>query len=105
VTSAELQPNNTMVNTTEMNEGTAGKPAKTATKRRTAAKPATARNTGDLGARKKAAPRKKKTATASVPTQEDIALRAYLIGERRQQAGLPGDSTSDWLQAERELLG
>src|SRR6516225_6395439 len=33
-----------------------------------------------------------------------VALRAYFIGERRRTLGIPGDPTSDWLQAERELL-
>lgn len=36
---------------------------------------------------------------------DDIALRAYYIAERRRSLGLPGDSQSDWLAAERELLG
>jgi hypothetical protein len=35
--------------------------------------------------------------------QEDVALRAYFIAEKRQKLGLPGDSTSDWVQAEAEL--
>lgn len=41
-------------------------------------------------------------ATASI-TPADIALRAYFICETRQKLGLPGDSTSDWVQAERQL--
>jgi hypothetical protein len=36
-------------------------------------------------------------------TMEDIALKAYYLAERRINSGLPGDSESDWLQAEREL--
>ena len=36
---------------------------------------------------------------------DDIALRAYYIAERRRNLGLPGDAQSDWLAAERELLG
>ncbi len=36
-------------------------------------------------------------------TVEEIALKAYYIAERRSRLGLPGDSQSDWLQAEREL--
>ena len=56
----------------------------------------------------KAAP--KKPAKASSPakktayTQDDVALRAYFIAEKRGKAGLPGDSTSDWVEAERQLL-
>lgn len=39
----------------------------------------------------------------STVTVEEIALKAYYIAERRSRLGLPGDSQSDWLQAEREL--
>lgn len=38
-------------------------------------------------------------------TNEEIALKAYYLGERRRSLGLPGDAQSDWLQAERELRG
>jgi hypothetical protein len=38
-------------------------------------------------------------------TNEEIALKAYYLGERRRHLGLPGDAQSDWLQAERELRG
>jgi len=38
-------------------------------------------------------------------TNEEIALKAYYLAERRRHLGLPGDSQSDWLQAERELRG
>lgn len=34
---------------------------------------------------------------------DDIALRAYFIGERRQQMGWPGDSATDWADAEAQL--
>ena len=52
---------------------------------------------------------RKKTAKAAAIgaatlDQEDIAFRAYLIGEKRQQLGLPGDSLGDWVEAERQLL-
>ena len=36
-------------------------------------------------------------------TPADIALRAYFIAEKRHKLGLPGDSTSDWVEAERQL--
>jgi hypothetical protein len=36
-------------------------------------------------------------------SQEDVALRAYFIGERRQQTGTPGSPESDWLEAEQQL--
>jgi hypothetical protein len=35
---------------------------------------------------------------------EQVALRAYFIGERRRTLGIPGDETSDWVAAEQELL-
>ena len=38
------------------------------------------------------------------PSKERVALRAYAIGERRRNLGIPGDETSDWVQAEQELL-
>ncbi len=38
-------------------------------------------------------------------TKADIALSAYYIGQRRRAAGLPGNSESDWLEAERQLCG
>jgi hypothetical protein len=38
------------------------------------------------------------------PTSEQVALRAYFIGERRRTLGIHGDETSDWVAAERELF-
>jgi hypothetical protein len=38
------------------------------------------------------------------PSSEQVALRAYFIGERRRSLGVQGDETSDWVAAERELL-
>jgi hypothetical protein len=38
------------------------------------------------------------------PSSEQVALRAYFIGERRRTLGIIGDETSDWVAAERELL-
>ncbi len=54
---------------------------------------------------KAAKPAKAKTAKPATIRQEDVAFRAYLIGEKRQQLGLPGDALSDWVEAERQLLG
>ncbi|MEP6602616.1 MAG: DUF2934 domain-containing protein [Spartobacteria bacterium] len=39
----------------------------------------------------------------SDPTDEQIAMRAYFISERRQRFALPGDASSDWLEAKRQL--
>lgn len=50
----------------------------------------------------KPAPRQK-AVKATVITDEDIGLRAYFIAERRQKMGWPGDSTADWVEAERQL--
>ena len=43
------------------------------------------------------------TAVIGSVTNDDIAVRAYFIGQRRRQLGLPGDPQSDWLEAERQL--
>ena len=37
------------------------------------------------------------------PSNEQVALRAYFIGERRRKLGFPGDEISDWVLAEREI--
>lgn len=50
-------------------------------------------------------PRKKAGATPVVqPSNEEIQLRAYFISERRHRLDLPGDATSDWIEAKRQLL-
>ena len=36
-------------------------------------------------------------------TAADVALRAYFIAEARYKQGIPGDATSDWVEAERQL--
>jgi hypothetical protein len=38
-------------------------------------------------------------------TWEDIKKRAHEIYLERQEKGLPGDETSDWLAAENYLAG
>ena len=95
-----------MVNKREKNEGAKKPAATTAPKGRVATKPkATTRTASVAPAVKPAAPAKKNTAKAATIRQEDIAFRAYLIGEKRQQLGLPGDAVGDWVEAERQLLG
>ncbi|HEX4637882.1 MAG TPA: hypothetical protein VH170_00180 [Chthoniobacterales bacterium] len=37
-------------------------------------------------------------------TDEQIAMRAYFISERRRRLDLAGDANSDWLEAKRQLL-
>lgn len=38
-----------------------------------------------------------------VITTEEISLRAYYIAERRTAMGWPGDSSSDWVEAEAQI--
>jgi hypothetical protein len=38
------------------------------------------------------------------PTDDEIRIRAYFISERRRRFALPGDASSDWLEAKRQLL-
>jgi hypothetical protein len=44
-----------------------------------------------------------RSSKAKEPTYEQVQLRAYFIGERRKSVGIPGDETSDWVQAELEI--
>ena len=90
---------------------------KAAVKKAAAAKKTAAEKSAPVkkAAAKKAAPVKK----ASVPKEmaaakkkpvvrpplDAIARAAYLNYRRRVEQGLPGDSHSDWLEAERHLLG
>jgi Protein of unknown function (DUF2934) len=54
---------------------------------------------------KAAKPRKKAAPTsAKPPTDEEIRIRAYFIAERRHRLNLPGDTSSDWIEARRQLL-
>lgn len=53
--------------------------------------------------KKASASPKKKEVQRTVISETDIGLRAYYIAERRQKMGWPGDSTSDWVEAERQL--
>lgn len=81
-------------------------PAKRAAKTKPAAEKATVPE--PASAKAKAPARKTNSATPrgrKKPSysQEDVALRAYFIAERRQAAGLPGDSHQDWIEAERQL--
>ena len=95
-----------MVNKREKNEGAKKTATTTAPKSRVAAKPkAVTRAARAVPAVPAAKPVKKKPAKAATIRQEDIAFRAYLIGEKREPLGLPGDSLGDWIEAERQLLG
>ena len=95
-----------MVNKKENNEGAKTKAAKAAPKNRVASKPKTAaRSEGGLATSKPAKAKTTKAPANAGGRQDDIAVRAYLIAEKRQQLGLPGDSLGDWVEAERQLLG
>jgi hypothetical protein len=48
-------------------------------------------------------PKPAKKKAAKVISNEDIALRAYFIAERRQATGGHGDEHGDWVEAERQL--
>ncbi len=48
-------------------------------------------------------PPKPEPTLADIPHHE-IEVRAYLISERRQAMGWPGDSATDWSDAESQLL-
>jgi hypothetical protein len=67
-----------------------------------AANPATA--IGKAGSAK-TKPAKKATHSgkAKEPTFEEIQLQAYYLGECRKKYGIPGDATSDWVEAELTL--
>lgn len=95
----------TMVNKTQKNEGPASKAKPAAPKPRVAtkAKPV-ARIAVPAPAPKATKATKPKAAKLPAPSPDDIALRAYFIAEKRQQLGLPGDSMSDWVEAEAQLV-
>ena len=41
---------------------------------------------------------------APVIPREEIQLRAYFISERRETMGWPGNSSTDWIEAEAQLV-
>ena len=95
-----------MVNKNENNAGAKTKATKTAPKARTTAKVKTEpRDKQGSAAKLPTKAKTRKTQVSAVINQDDVAVRAYLIAEKRQQLGLPGDSLGDWVEAERQLLG
>ncbi len=79
------------------------KPKTKATKTPAASK-RVAKVTKPVETTKKPVAKTKKTKSPGAPvTNEDIGLRAYYIGEHRQQHGLEGDTATDWIEAERQL--
>jgi hypothetical protein len=79
--------------TAHESESNGAAPGASRAKARTAKKPAAAKKTAPA------------TAAQKQPafTNEDVALRAYFISEKRLRLGLPGDAHSDWIEAERQL--
>jgi hypothetical protein len=77
------------------------KPAAPAAKKspKTATKSPAKAKASPVKAAKPAAP-----APTPVITQDQIATRAYYIGERRQTMGWPGDPSTDWIEAEAQLI-
>jgi len=43
------------------------------------------------------------TTVAVEISSETVAVRAYYIAQERHRLGLPGDATSDWVEAEQQL--
>jgi len=93
------------------------KTAKSAKSAKSATKPAAAKAPAKKAAaapKSASKPAKPAPAPATAPakaakpaqpavSRDEIALRAYYIGERRQIMGWPGDSSSDWIEAEAQL--
>ena len=69
-----------------------------------AAKKAPKTATKSPGKAKTAPAKPAAAAPAPVISQDQIATRAYYIGERRQTMGWPGDPSTDWIEAEAQLI-
>ena len=84
--------------------------------RSTAEPPAAAAGDSGLGTAKKTsrtkttarkpASRSKRSASKHIaePSEDEIRLRAYFIAESRSHLRKPGDETTDWLEAKRQLF-
>ena len=75
-------------------------PRRTSTSRKNG-KPARKKN---ATAQKTKMPKQEAKMKTAEPSDEEVRLRAYFISERRREFGLPGDESSDWLEAKRQLL-
>lgn len=87
-------------------DGPKGSPAasKTATKPTRKRAPGSATKKTATVKPRKVANRKKASPAEAAISDDDIRLRAYFIAEKRSQTGESGDSSSDWLEARRQLL-
>lgn len=92
--------------TAEPKKAAGAKPVQKTAAKSAATKAAKASPKAKTAAPKATRTRVKATAVTKVAasiTPADIALRAYFISEKRQKLGLRGDSTHDWVEAERQL--
>jgi hypothetical protein len=98
------KPKNTDKTSSSASDAASMAEAKTPRRTRSGAKKsgASAKKTRAGGGEKQ--PRAPRIGAMVDPTDEDIRMRAYFIAERRQRLALPGDSSSDWLEAKRQLL-
>ena len=69
-------------------------------------------NAAKPAAKRASSPRKKATTRKTPANKEEksrvsdeaIRIRAYLISEQRERLSIPGDASSDWIEARRQLL-
>jgi hypothetical protein len=85
------------------------KPKKVVKEKRSVKKPKASKASGEARVEAEiksddSAPAQAGAKKIEVPGIEEIQLRAYFIGERRAALGIFGDPTSDWVQAEREVM-
>ena len=73
-------------------------------KRRLAAKKPSSKKSPTNTRRAKTTTESVPRSSAAEPSDEMIRTRAYFIAERRHRFGLPGDASSDWLEAKRQLV-
>jgi hypothetical protein len=93
VSAGELPADRHTDKTTTVRPSATGRKSPRPARKKSAPKPA-----------KKKAPKPAEQARKAEPSEEEIRLRAYFISERRHRLALPGDASSDWLEAKRQLL-
>jgi hypothetical protein len=81
----------------------AKKAAKKAVAKKAPAKKAVAKKAPAKKAAVKAAPKKPKAAAKTVPTLGQLQEAAYFNYLKRTSEGLPGDSSTDWAAAMKQL--
>jgi len=64
---------------------------------------AVARKSSSAGKPRSTAPVRKPSAKKGLISDEEIRIRAYFISENRMREGRQGDSSTDWLEARRQL--